>query len=126
MVRKVSLVLLVLLYVGAGVNHFIHPAFYASIMPPYIPFHRLLVALSSVAEVVLGLGLCFTKTRKQAAGMIAIMLVLFIPVHIFMLDQAYHVSGYRTSVRAAWVRLLLQPVLILWVLWHRREGVTAS
>jgi uncharacterized membrane protein len=34
-----------LAFVAAGVNHFANPDFYARIMPPYLPWHRELVAL---------------------------------------------------------------------------------
>ncbi len=43
-----------------------------------------------------------------------------------MLDQAYAVEGYRVSVGAAWFRLLLQPLGIIWALWHAREGGAAE
>ena len=118
MIKNISLVLLILLYIGAGINHFLKPEFYASIIPPYIPAHELMVALSGVAEIVLGLALIPKKTRRVAALLICVMLVVFIPVHLFMLEQAYAVEGYRVSVRAAWFRLLLQPLGVVWALWH--------
>ena len=121
MIKKISLVLLILLYVGAGINHFVNPDFYMSIMPPYIPAHRLMVGLSGIAEVLLGLALIPSKTRRIAAILICVMLVVFIPVHIFMLEQAYTVEGVRVSVQAAWFRLLLQPLGIIWALWHVRR-----
>ena len=121
MLKKISLAILVLLYVGAGVNHFIHPQFYTSIMPPYIPAPALMVTLSGLAELILGLLLIPLKTRQPAALLIAAMLVVFMTVHIFMLQQAYAVDNYRTSIGAARFRLLLQPVLIVWVLWHAKE-----
>lgn len=111
---------MVILYVGAGINHFMHPDFYISIMPPYIPMHATMVAVSGVAEVVLGLLLISAQTRKWAAILITLMLIVFTPVHIFMLEQAYKVTNYRVSILNAWIRLLLQPLLILWVWWHRK------
>ena len=85
--------MLVVLYVGAGINHFINAAFYASIMPPYIPVHPFMVALSGVAEILFGFLLIPVRTRKFAAYAIALMLVVFISVHIFMLQQAYEVDA---------------------------------
>ena len=92
-------------------------------MPGYLPAHKVLVAASGIAEIILGLLLLPTKTRRMAAIFIAIMLVVFIPVHIFMLLQAYNIPDYQTSVTRAWIRLLLQPVLIMWVLWHAEKTV---
>ncbi len=119
-IKRISLVLLVALYVGAGINHFIHPAFYSKIIPPYLPAHELLVTLSGIAEIVLGLLLIPVRTRKWAALLIAIMLVVFLPVHVYMLKQAYVVENYQTTISRAWIRLLLQPLLIAWALWHAR------
>lgn len=90
-------------------------------MPGYLPVHKVLVAVSGIAEIILGLLLLPTKTRRMAAIFIAIMLVVFIPVHIFMLLQAYNIPDYQTSVTRAWIRLLLQPILIVWVLWHAQK-----
>ena len=67
MIKKLSLIVLILLYVGAGFNHFLNPDFYISIMPPYIPAHGLMVALSGVAEILLGLALIPKRTRRIAA-----------------------------------------------------------
>ena len=39
-----------ILYLAAGVNHFVHPDFYLKIMPPYLPWHQELVYLSGLAE----------------------------------------------------------------------------
>ena len=56
------------LYVGAGSNHFIKPAFYVSIMPPYLPWHLALVYVSGLAEIALGILLMFRASSKLAAG----------------------------------------------------------
>ncbi|RYY97048.1 MAG: DoxX family protein, partial [Chitinophagaceae bacterium] len=58
--------LMALLYVAAGVNHFVHPAMYLAIMPPWLPAHAALVAISGVAEVVLGVLLLVPRTRRAA------------------------------------------------------------
>jgi uncharacterized membrane protein len=118
--KRLSLFLLVVLYVGAGINHFIHPEFYSKIIPPYLPAHEVLVFLSGVAEIVLGVLLIPIRTRKWAALLIALMLIVFLPVHVYMLQQAYVIENYQTTVTMAWIRLLLQPVLIGWALWMRK------
>ena len=41
-------------FVITGVNHFARPQLYEAIMPPYLPWHGPLVAISGAAEVVLG------------------------------------------------------------------------
>jgi len=113
-------ILLVLLYVAAGINHFVHPQFYIQIMPPYLPAAAALVAISGVVEIVLGLLLLPVRTRRWAAYGIALMLVAFLPVHIYMLQPSYRELHPGITPLLAWLRLLLQPVLILWVLTQTR------
>jgi uncharacterized membrane protein len=54
LVRKLKDILRYLLaaFFGlAGFNHFINPAFYLKIMPPYLPWHLPLVYLSGFLEI---------------------------------------------------------------------------
>ena len=78
MLKKFALWLFALLFVVAGSNHFIHPEFYISIMPPYLPAHELLVTISGVFEILGGIGLMIKRTRKLAGiGVILLMIAVF-------------------------------------------------
>lgn len=121
MLKKISLLLLILLYVGAGINHFWHSAFYLSIIPPYLPHPYLINIVAGTSEFVLGIFLIFPSTRKAAACLIIAMLIAFIPVHIYMIKKAGCMNEIVCiPLWKAWLRLALQPVLILWAWWHRR------
>lgn len=109
-----------LLYIAAGINHFWHPRFYLRIMPPYLPAPQLLNYVSGIIEIVLGVLLLAKATRPLAAWGLAFMLLVFMVVHVYMLQQALHQPDYFMSPRAAWLRLLLQPVLIAWALWYTK------
>ncbi|MEO9147094.1 MAG: MauE/DoxX family redox-associated membrane protein [Ginsengibacter sp.] len=121
MLKKISLLLFILLYVGAGINHFWHPAFYYSIIPSYLPDPYLLNIAAGTSEIVLGILLIFSSTRKAAAYLIIAMLIVFISVHVYMIQK----GGCMNEIVCiplweAWLRLALQPVLILWAWWHRK------
>lgn len=121
MIRNVSLVVLILVYVGAGINHFWHPEFYYSIMPPYIPNHSIANMAAGVSEISLAIFLIFRSTRKFAAYLIIAMLIIFIPVHIYMIQKGGCMNELVCiPLWKAWLRLFLQPVLILWAWWHRK------
>jgi len=75
------------LYVIAGMNHFRNPKLYERLMPPYIPAHNTMVVLSGVAEMILGFMILNKNTQQEAAWGIIIMLIVFIPVHIYMLQD---------------------------------------
>ncbi len=107
------LVLMAILYTLAGVMHFVKPRMYESIMPPYIPAHRLMVWLSGLAEVVLGIGLLFPITRAWAAWGVVVLLVAVFPANVYM---ATSLKFQRIPAWVRWVRLPLQAVLIVWAL----------
>jgi uncharacterized membrane protein len=100
------------LFVVAGLNHFANPAFYIGIMPPYLPWHRELVAISGVAEIVLGALLLFRRSTGLAAwGLIALLIAIF-PANVHM---AVHPELYPSiSPVALWLRLPVQGLLIAW------------
>jgi len=111
-----------LLYIAAGINHFVKPRFYLRIMPAYLPAHEMLNYASGITEIVLGTLLLFKTTRSYAAWGIAIMLLVFMLVHVFMLQQALKQDNYLITPTAAWIRLALQFVLIAWALWYTRAA----
>jgi uncharacterized membrane protein len=103
-----------LFYVAAGINHFVHPKMYVSIMPHFLPesSDRPLVAISGILEVVFGLLLIPPATRNIAAwGIVALLIVIF-PANIQMTsDFTRRLDPYTWL---AWLRLPLQLVLIWW------------
>ena len=115
-IKLVFMVLMAGFYVLGGVNHFRDPAFYLNIMPPYIPAHGAAVALSGVAEVLLGALLLWRRSRQLAAWGIIAMLIAFLPVHLHML---MHSSLYpEVPVLFLWLRFPMQAVLVLWAYWY--------
>ena len=122
MLKRISLVLLIVLYIVAGVNHFIHPAAYYPIIPPYLPYPTYINSVSGTMEIVLGILLVFHKTRRIAAIGLVILLTLFIPAHVYMIQKGGCMSETMCwPAWAAWVRLFpLQFVLMLWA-WYNRK-----
>ncbi len=124
MLKQISLLLLIILYIGAGINHFWHPAGYLFIIPPYLPYHEAINYISGIAELVFAVLLIFPATRRFAAYGIAVMLVAFIPAHIYMIRMGGCMStGGALCIPAwlAWVRLFpLQFILIWWALFHAK------
>ncbi len=110
--------LLGILFVLAGLNHFVRPDFYVRIMPPYLPWHLALVYLSGLCEIALGVLLLIPKYTAAAAwGLIALLIAVF-PANVHM---ALHTELYpRFSPIALWIRLPLQGVLIAWAYWFTR------
>lgn len=100
------------LYVIAGTMHFLKPKIYLRIMPRYLPYHKLLVFLSGMAEILLGIGLCFEATRRLSAFGIILMLAVFLPVHFYMLSNEKAAVGLPKW--ALVLRIPLQFALMYW------------
>jgi len=81
------------MYVFAGLMHFIKPKAYMRIMPRYLPNHKSLVSISGIAEVILGICLCFSATKNLAIWGIIVMLVVFLLVHFYMLTGKKAAAG---------------------------------
>ena len=114
--RSASLVLLAVLFVGAGVLHFVKPRMYERIVPPSLPAPRLLVIISGAAEVLGGLGLLVAPLRAWAGwGLVALLVAVF-PANLYMAREWERFSGFAPRW-ALLLRLPLQFVLIAWVLW---------
>ena len=63
-------------FILAGALHFINPEMYIKIMPDYIPYHRAMVYLSGLAELLGGIALFIPKLQDLAAWGILLMLVV--------------------------------------------------
>lgn len=122
MFKKINFVLIPLFYIGAGINHFWHPAGYYKIIPDYLPNPYLINICAGIAEIILGALFLFPKTRTFAAYGIITMLILFIPAHVVMIRNGFCLSnGYCMPQWAVWIRLFpLQFVLMLWA-WNCRK-----
>lgn len=112
--KRVSLIAQSLLYMVAGVNHFWHESFYRRIMPDHYAHPEGWVLLTGAAEILGGLGLLPQKTRRAAASGIALMLVGYFDVHIFMLRHSERFPEVpRWALEA---RIAMQFALIAWAL----------
>lgn len=120
--KKISLFLLIVLYLVAGVNHFVHPNGYIKLIPPYLPFPQVLNLVAGFFEIVFGLMLIYKPTRRYAVYGIILMLIAFIPAHIYMIQITPFMLGKLLVTKTgAWIRLPLQAVLIVWAFWHRED-----
>lgn len=119
--KRVSLVVLSIFFVTAGINHFINPDFYLPLIPPYFPNHHLINSCSGIVEITLGIGLMFPVFRQYAALGIVILMLLFVPSHIYFVQMGSCIEDLCTEPWIGWVRLVvIHPLLILWAFWHSK------
>jgi uncharacterized membrane protein len=119
--KTVTCYFMATLYILAGVNHFVNPDFYVSIMPPYLPWHLELVYLSGVAEIVCGVVLYIPRTRVLGAWLTIALLIAVFPANI---HTAVNPELFDTIPRwSHYVRLPIQGLLVLWAYWYTRPGL---
>lgn len=109
---RLSLYLMALFYAAAGLNHFLHPGFYLSIMPSWIGWHQFLVQLSGGLEILFALLLIPVATRRIAAAGIILLLIAVFPANVQMMQDYY--SQHHPYRWLTLVRLPLQLLLIVW------------
>lgn len=119
--RIFSVYLLGLLFVAAGVLHFLRPGGYARIVPPFLPYPLALVYISGVAEIVGGLGLLVPALRPWAGAWLVLLLVAVFPANVYM-AVAPERAGLGIAPVWLWLRLPLQLVLVVWVVWAARTA----
>lgn len=120
LLKKISLVILILFYLVAGANHFYNPLSYYKLIPNYIPYKTVINLLAGFFELLFAVMLIFPKTRMAAAWGIILMLIAFLPVHISMIgDAPLQLGSIAVTPLLAWIRLvIMQPLLILWAWWY--------
>ena len=100
-----------IIYSVLGIVHFTHTGFYKPLMPKFLPAHNFLIYASGIAEIVLGIGVFFSKTKEYALWGIIAMLLVFLLVHINMLFP-----GNRLGV-SLWILILRIPIQFVLIYW---------
>lgn len=118
--QKIGVASAALFYVAAGTLHFIKPAAYLKIMPPYIPWHVAMVAVSGGFEILGGLGLLIPQVRRTAAwGLVGLLAAVF-PANLYMATNPMDAGAASIAPALRWGRLPLQLILVWWLLWCSR------
>ena len=103
----------------AGIGHltFQRQEFLAQV-PPWLPIEPdLVVVLSGIVEILLGASLLFlSKYRTTVGWIVAVFFIAVFPGNIAQLVEHRDAFGLNSDAQR-WIRLLFQPLLILWALW---------
>ena len=86
-------------------------------VPPFLPAPELIIQVSGVVEICFGLALMFLREKRALVGwLLAAFYVLVFPGNISQYVTHTSAFGLDTDMARA-IRLLFQPVLIVWCLW---------
>jgi uncharacterized membrane protein len=112
--KKAALYIFALFFIAAGINHFVNPAFYLPLIPPYFPFPETINIVSGVLEIVAGGLLLFPTYRAWGGWLIVAMMLAFIPSHVYFIQMGNCIpDGLCVPAWVGWARLLvIHPLLI--------------
>ncbi len=128
------------MFLFTGLDHFFTPSRYIPMMPPFLADYALeLVYLSGLAELAGALGLLvplavyrllkLPNLRPLVGLGLALMLSVIVIANINVAVQGLQVQGLPFPAWYYWVRVLLQPVFVVWALFVagviRRPAPTA-
>ena len=116
--QAISRTIAAVLFVAAGLVHFVRPSFYDAMIPPLLaarPSPRFWTLLSGVCEIAGGIGLLVPRLRRAAAWGLITLLVVFLWVHVRMFWDRPELGGQPVATWVLIARLPLQAVLIVWV-----------
>ena len=102
-------IVIAIFMIYAGAQHFIKPTFFMPFVPTFLPLKTMIIYVSGAAEILLGIMLFLKKYAKFGALGIFILLILFLPIHIWDVFSETPAIG---SKQAAFIRLPIQFLLI--------------
>ena len=117
--RRVSQVALGAFLLSAGASHLtVSRLEFQAQVPTWLPLEPDFVVISSgIVEILLGLSLItLWRFRKRVGLVVALFFVAIFPGNINQFVNGIDAFGLNSDSARA-VRLLFQPVLVLWALW---------
>lgn len=117
-IRKATQVLLGAALVYTGISHLTTSRLeFQAQVPSWVPLSADFVVLASgVVEILLGLSLASLQYRREVGIATALFFVAIFPGNISQYVNGIDAFGLDTD-RARAIRLLFQPLLVIWALW---------
>ncbi|MBW2242853.1 MAG: DoxX family membrane protein [Deltaproteobacteria bacterium] len=126
-IKTILLWVMAVLYMFAGYNHLMNPAFYVAIMPPKLPNPEWLNVISGLAEIVLGVFILEPRVRVLAAWGLIALLIAVLPANVYVAMENVGSDGPGSgNAMANYIRLPFQAVFILWAWWYTRPDAEGT
>jgi len=113
--KKIFIILFVIFYGLAGVNHYLFPAIYLEVIPEWLGNPTLVNAVAGAVEILIAVLAIFSETRKIAGYGAIAMLLAFIISHVYFIQMGHCAGELCLAPWLGWVRLVvIHPLLIYW------------
>ena len=122
--KNLGLAIVFLFFMGGGITHFTDPAFFESIMPPWIGFHTEIVYISGIFEILGAIGILLPSLRQWAGNGLILLVICVTPANIHMWLNPDLFPDVPPAFLT--IRLIVQVGLLLLIWWSTRMPDTNS
>jgi uncharacterized membrane protein len=117
--KKMGLAWVFLWFMIGGIAHFTSTDFFVAIMPPYIGFHREIVYISGVFEILGAIGILIPALRQWAGNGLLLLVVCVSPANIHMWLHPELFPDVPPALLS--IRLVVQVALLALIWWCTRK-----
>lgn len=111
---RLPLIIIALFFMAGGIAHFVVADFFVMAMPSYLGYHKELVLISGVFEILGAVGILVPQTRLLAGyGLIALIVAVY-PANI---NMALHPENYKELPELFLYARLPFQFLFIWFVW---------
>lgn len=111
---RIPLLVIALFFTGGGIAHFALMDFFVQAMPDYLGYHKELVIISGIFELLGAAGILLPQTRLLAGYCLIALVIAVYPANIHM---ALHPEQYPDIPELfLYIRLPFQ-FLFVWFIW---------
>lgn len=112
---RIPLLVIAIFFMSGSIAHFVITDFFIMAMPDYLGYHKELVIISGIFEMLGAVGILIPKTRLLAGYCLIALIIAVYPANI---DMALHPEKFPyIPVVALYARLPFQ-FLFVWFVWR--------
>ncbi|EAQ80363.1 DoxX family protein [Blastopirellula marina] len=103
-----------LLFLFAGLGHFIVTDEMVAMLPEFLPLRRLAVHLSGIVEWIAAILVLIPRLRKSTGWFLVVLLIFLLPVNIYAAMVHAPAGGHAWGPIYLLIRMPLQTIMIAW------------
>jgi uncharacterized membrane protein len=121
--RSAGVAFVFLWFAIGGAAHFLATSMEARIVPPYLPWHRTIVLVTGVFELLGAAGLLYRPTRRAAGIGLFALTILVTPANVYMLQRH---DSFAIPLWILIARLPMQAALLAVIWWSTIKSVALT
>jgi uncharacterized membrane protein len=121
--RAAGVAFVFLWFAIGGAAHFLATSMEARIVPPYLPWHRAIVLITGLFELLGAAGLLYRATRRAAGIGLFALTILVTPANVYMLQRH---DSFAIPLWILIARLPMQVALLALIWWSTIDSVSLT